>query len=135
MAIIQETEHARYVVFADSLSVISKLATYSGDNQFVQRTRVHIRELIERGKQIKFTWIPSYMGTAGNERVDNIAKKVARGTAEVICIPYQDWFPNIKRKPYERWESSWRGERKRGLYTIKEKTDIWKKIEKGESPR
>ena len=38
-------------------------------------------------------------GIAGNEIVDKIAKKAARGTAEFICIPHQDWFRTLGEKP------------------------------------
>ena len=126
IGIAEETPFTQYAVFSDSLSALTQLGTGNTDNHLVQKLLVRLCNLKQKGKEIVFSWIPSYVGIEGNERVDAAAKQATSRSVQFVLVPYQDWYGEIKKKTWDIWESRWRREEK-SMAAIKEKPGKWKR--------
>lgn len=125
LEMVDDTNHNNYVICTDSLSSIQSIDHYMENNLLLRRIMITIDRIITAGKNITFSWVPSHVGIANNEKADIAAKEAARRPAEFALIPYRDWFPCIKKRIYDLWEEQWCQER-RDLQTVKPTPGKWR---------
>ena len=77
-------------------------------NPLIQDVLSRLTALDQGGKTVKFCWIPSHVGIAGNE----LADAAARRAASVPCtrrlpLPARDFYPAIGSYVLPQWQQSW----------------------------
>ena len=128
IGMVRENAVTQCVICTDSLSAIEMLQNVQGGNELTDRVQEYLSETIKGGVVVKLMWVPGHAGIAGNERADTAAKEAAGARAEFIQIPYQDWYPEIRRQTYAIWKQQW--QRVGGKLTeIKPVPSKWKKIQ------
>ena len=83
------------VIYSDSLSCSQAL---KGNNLelLIIRGIFHILTYLEAvGSGIEFCWLPGHIGIRGNEKADNIAKRVIDNKIHDIKLPFSDLKPRI----------------------------------------
>ena len=88
--------------------------------------KLHIHLLINKGKKIVFTWIPSHIGIEGNERADTLAKEALNLPIDPNKnpkLPYSDYRPKVKKHILSLWNTEWEEEKEKQnkLFEIKPK--------------
>jgi hypothetical protein len=88
----------RAVFFVDSQeAVLAVCSTRPSDYSFVNRTKEEMSQLITRGWEVAFQWIPSYCGIPGNDMVGTLAKHALNLSPPEEPITYQQTVAEIAR--------------------------------------
>ena len=73
-----------------------------------------IREIVqilsylnEVESQVEFCWIPGHIGIKGNEKADNIAKKIIDHNIYDIKLPFSDFKPRICKYVNSLFQTKW----------------------------
>ena len=82
----------KFVIFSDSLSVLKYLDHTSSKNPQIQKLLEKHHELAEYN-EIIYCWIPSHIGIAGNENVDQKAKDSLNLHPTNFLLPYLNFKP------------------------------------------
>ena len=80
----------KFITFSDSLSVLKSLDHTSSKNPQIQKQLEKHHELSELN-EIVYCWIPSHIGIAGNESVDQKAKDSLNLHPTNFSIPYANF--------------------------------------------
>ena len=67
-------------------------------------------QLISRGKDIIFCWIPSHVGIKGNEEADEAAKEALSLNEASKTIVASDLGNKINNLLQEEWQNEWESE-------------------------
>ena len=100
-----ETSH-KFVIFSDSLSVLKSLDHTSSNNPKIQILLEKHHDLSEFN-EIVYCWIPSHIGIAGNESVDQKAKDSLNLHPTNFSIPYANFKSFINRYILNKWQILW----------------------------
>ena len=123
--LIIESGYRNFIIFSDSLSVLTSLHNRNLNNPIVVNLLERITE-ISQTKSIVFCWIPSHIGIRGNEKADVAAKESLLNDVHDMKVPFTDYKPVINefilRKWQERWDALQLGNK---LYFIKPKLGEW----------
>ena len=71
--IITQTESTKFIIFSDSLSVLTSIKNQNLDNPLTMQLLNRL-EILSKTKEIELCWIPSYTGIKGNDQADSAAK-------------------------------------------------------------
>ena len=83
------------VIYSDSGSCSQALQGKQLEHLII-RGIVHILTYLEAvGSRIEFCWLPGHIGIRGNEKADNIAKRVIDNKIHDIKLPFSDLKPRI----------------------------------------
>lgn len=123
--IVNETNHNKFVICSDSMSSIQSIDSYADNNQLLFRIMTTIHEISLTSKEITFSWVPSHVGIRENDRADEAAREASTRPPEFTHIPYQDWYPIIKKRTYDLWREQWRQQRN-NLVQMKPQPGRWK---------
>ena len=104
-AIKLAVDHARtshkldVLINTDSRTAIASLFRYDNENQrLTQAISTAARAIQTEGRVITINWIPSHVGTSGNEKADLLAKQAAQ-LSDVSCdIPRTQQQPRCKTR-------------------------------------
>ena len=95
-----------FVIFSDSLSVLKSLDHTSSKNPKIQKLLEKHHDLSEFN-EIVYCWIPSHIGIAGNESVDQKAKDSLNLHPTDFSIPYGNFKSFINRYILNKWQILW----------------------------
>ena len=93
----------KFIIFSDSLSVLKSLDHTSSKNPQIQKLLEKHHELSELN-EIVYCWIPSHIGIAGNESVDQKAKDSLNLHPTNFSIPYANFKSFINRHILNKWQ-------------------------------
>lgn len=111
------------LICSDSSSVLGSLRS------FISKSRQDIlyevlqlsTNLVSKGSQVKFMWVPAHVGIRGNEMADKLAKRaLLKDTVELqISLSKTEVKSIVWEKINQMWQVRWdREERGRQLYRI-----------------
>ena len=103
---IAESEDDHFIIFSDSLSVLSSLENKNLDNPLVVNLLHKLHWLSIAHKTICFCWIPSHIGIRGNETADVTAKESLDFNI-TSQVPYTDLKPHINSFIANKWQERW----------------------------
>lgn len=125
LSIIEKDEHRKFLIFSDSLSVLTSLNNKKLENPLIIKLTNRIDSLSEH-KEIFICWIPSHIGIRGNERADLAAKSALNLKPDTINIPYTDFKPKINQLIHAKWQRQWNNNTNNKLYQIKPILEKWR---------
>ena len=108
----------KFVIFSDSLSVLKSLDHTSSKNPQIQKLLEKHHDLSEFN-EIVYCWIPSHIGIAGNESVDQKAKDSLNLHPTNFSIPYANFKSFINRYILDKWQILWNNSVGNKLFEIK----------------
>ena len=108
----------KFIIFSDSLSVLKSLDHTSSKNPQIQKLLEKHHELSELN-EIVYCWIPSHIGIAGNESVDQKAKDSLNLHPTNFSIPYANFKSFINRYILNKWQILWNNSVGNKLFEIK----------------
>ena len=126
---VESSPAIHFVIASDSQTAIKSIPNTAGRGEILQRIRHHFSRLMDNGKRIVLSWVPSHINIEENERTDRIAKKAACRPEELLSISFRDCYPNIRRRTYERWMEVWQNV-SRDLRNIKQSPGRWRSFGK-----
>ena len=106
LSYISQHKHTNFIIFSDSLSVLTTIKNHNTDNVLIQNLHLRLHEIL-RTKTVKLCWIPSHIGIKGNERVDRLAKDALDLAAVNMKLPSTDFRPAINNLIKSKWKSIW----------------------------
>ncbi|KAJ7983898.1 hypothetical protein DPEC_G00369990, partial [Dallia pectoralis] len=117
---------SKVVIFSDSCAVLKSLqASSSWSRQdLVYEVLITLGQVVSKGCQERFSWVPAHVGVVGNEAVDRVAKKALREEVVTLGVKWskREAKSMIWAKMMERWQVQWDEELKgRHLYRIQRK--------------
>ena len=108
----------KFIIFSDSLSVLKSLDHTSSKNPQIQKLLEKHHELSELN-EIVYCWIPSHIGIAGNESVDQKAKDSLNLHPTNFSIPYANFKSFINKYILNKWQILWNNSVGNKLFEIK----------------
>lgn len=125
--LIQEDNLQYSIIITDSLSSINALSQTYSTHPLVLRIKNELASISNRNSHVRFLWIPSHTGIAGNERVDKLAKEAvtSRESAEIDTMVHTDLKPHFKDKVLNTWQQIWNNDSSK-LSEIKSTVKPWK---------
>ena len=108
----------KFVIFSDSLSVLKSLDHTSSKNPQIQKLLEKHHDLSEFN-EIVYCWIPSHIGIAGNESVDQKAKDSLHLHPINFPLPYTNFKSFINRYILNKWQILWNNSVGYKLFEIK----------------
>ena len=75
--------------------------------------------LSNSGKTIILIWIPSHIGTRGNERADEAAKSALNLNMSAVKCPATDLYPDMDNICQHLWQAEWDGCVSNKLHSVK----------------
>ena len=94
--IISKKKYCKYIIFSDSLSVLTSLKIKILENPLIIKLLNRLDSMSSH-KEIIMCWIPSPIGVTGNERADSATKTGLDLSPDNTIIPYTDLKPQINR--------------------------------------
>ena len=93
-----------FVIFSDSRSVLKSLDHTSSKNPQIQKLLEKHHDLAECN-EIVYCWIPSHIGIAGNENMDQKAKYSLNLHPTYFQLPYSNFKHFINRYTVNKWQT------------------------------
>ena len=116
--IITQSDDGRFVIFSDSLSVLTSLKNRNLNNPLMVNLLNRINSVLE-SKSIVFCWIPSHVGIRGNEKADMAAKESTDLDISDLKVPYTDFKQQINYFMSNSFQEFWNSFPNNKLYQIK----------------
>ena len=107
---IKTTNEKNYMIFIDSMSCLQAFLQTSPSNPRLIRVLEKYNQLISRGKDIIFCWIPSHVGIKGNEEADEAAKEALSLNEASKTIVASDLGNKLNNLLQEEWQREWESE-------------------------
>ncbi|MES9994020.1 MAG: reverse transcriptase domain-containing protein, partial [Candidatus Thiodiazotropha sp.] len=114
---ISVQENNRFIIFSDSLSVLSSLKNVNHTNPLIQQIFRKYFQL--PSKEIIFCWIPSHVNIRGNELADKEAKTALNLPESVFRIPHTDFKSQIHKYVKLKCQANWENQIHNKLRQIK----------------
>ncbi|XP_068224033.1 uncharacterized protein [Palaemon carinicauda] len=100
--------HKDYVIFSDSLSVLMAMNHFNSLHPIIIKILEWLYLLGNRGKNIKFCWVPAHVDIKGNEKADSLAKDAVHSSIRNnFLLPAKDMYPVIQSVLRETWSFYW----------------------------
>ena len=97
-----------FVILCDSLSVLQAMGHFNPVHPIVIEILEWLYLLENRGKNIRFCWVPAHVGVGGNEKADSLAKQVVGDLVRNnFSLPFKDMYPIIQSIVRDIWNFSW----------------------------
>ena len=104
---IQSQTLRRTVIYSDSLSCLQALKNKNLEHPIIREIVQILSYLNEVESQVEFCWIPGHIGIKGNEKADNIAKKIIDHNIYDIKLPFSDFKPRICKYVNSLFQTKW----------------------------
>ena len=95
------------VICSDSLSCLLAISNFKFKNPIILHILEKHRDLINRGREIVFCWIPSHIGIRGNTVADREAKAALGKPITHFRVPHTDLKPRILKYIHSTWQAEW----------------------------
>ena len=96
----------KFVIFSDSISVLKSLDHTSSKNSLILKLLEKHHDLTECN-EIIYCWIPSHIGIAGNENVDQKPKDLTNLHPTNFLLPYSSFKPFINKYVENKLQLLW----------------------------
>ena len=118
----------QYIVYSDSRSALHSICDAFNLHPVVVQIHCWLDLLRERGRSVRFCWVPSHVGVRGNELADEAAGAAAmsRGPVTPRPLPYRDYYPFMHSFLRDRWLREWRNIGPNKLRAIKDNVQVWR---------
>ena len=94
LCFIEVGDEILHLILSDSLSSLLALRTFYPCNPLVQDILSRLTSLDRAGKIVRFCWVPSHVGIAGNEFADAAARRAASAACtRRLPLPARDFYP------------------------------------------
>ena len=103
---IQQDAYWRYIIFTDSLSAMQALENERTENPSIVNLLDKIFEICTNANLV-FCWLPSHIGTSGNEEADKAVKQALSLDALPYKVSFSDFKPLINVCIQDVWQRSW----------------------------
>ena len=118
----------RFVIFSDSVSVLQALGQFNSVHPIIIEILEWLYLIENRGKIVKFCWVPAHVGVEGNEKADSLAKQAIDAVAIInISLPVRDMYPTIRSIIEDVWKFYWELENPK-MKEVTNSTHPWKYI-------
>lgn len=118
LSLITVNENDKFIIFSDSLSVLTSLKQPNHSNPLIQQTfRRYIS--ISSSKTVVFCWIPSHINIRGNDEADFLAKSALDLPITNSKIPHTDLKSNIRKYVDSKCQINWDKQVGNKLHEIK----------------
>ena len=104
--IISMDKHNKFIIFSDSLSVLTSLENKKLENPLIVKLLSRLDSMSSH-KKIILCWIPSHNRLGGNERADSASKSAVDLSPKLVSIPYTDLKPTISKFLHKKWQQRW----------------------------
>ena len=102
---ISSHRYKHFIIYSDSKSALDSLHSGSCSPTFNSVLNAY-NELLKKGYDILFCWIPGHTGIKGNEQADIAAKRASNHLN--IAIPYSDLKNTIGNLIKSEWQKHWK---------------------------
>ena len=127
LCFIEVSDEDSHLILSDSLSSLLALRSFNSTHPFIQEILVRLTSLSRSGKSVKFCWIPSHVGIAGNELADAAAKRAATSpSTRRLPLPARDFYPAVSLFVHTQWQHKWDAETRNKLRVIKPILKAWR---------
>ena len=122
---ISSHSHKHFIIYSDSKSALDSLESGSCSPTFISVLNLY-HELVKKGYNVLFCWIPGHTGIKGNEQADTAAKQASN---PLNCtIPYSDLKNAIRNLIKDKWQKNWNLQTNNKLKQIKPIITPWPSI-------
>lgn len=117
----------KIIIYSDSKSALESMQQFFPNNPICLNIRSLIQKLSQKGADIKFTWIPSHLGIAGNSRVDSAARAAHILYDQIyLLVTSDDIQSHYKNIPKKEWNNEWQSlPVSNKLRRIKDNVQFW----------
>ena len=113
---ISSHPHKHFIIYSDSKSALDSLQSGTCSPTFISVLNIY-NELLGKGYDILFCWIPDHTGIKGNEQADKAAKCASNHLEK--AVPYSDLKNTIRNLIKSKWPKHWNMQANNKLYHIK----------------
>ena len=101
------------VICSDSKSALSSIRSdsTSAREDLVREIVTVVHQLITRGTEVRFQWVPAHVSLSGNEKADRAAKRGARGVESQIVnlkLGLSDIYSKLSDRVWRHWGEEFR---------------------------
>ena len=118
--IMSKNKHNKFIIFSDSLSVLTSLRNKKLENPLIVKLLSH--------KEIIICWIPSHIRVSGNERADSAAKLALDLSLDNISIPHSDLKPQVNKFFLTKCQQHWNNNINNSLFQVKLTLGEWRPV-------
>ena len=98
----------KFVIFTDSLSSLRCLSHGYSTHPSARKIQHEVSRInVHLDKTVKFCWVPSHVGIAGNELADIAAAGAATCPERIVPIFYKDLLAPVRHRILQAWTRSW----------------------------
>ena len=126
LSFIEVSAEPFHAILTDSLSSLLALRAFYPGHPFVQDILSRLTSLDQVGKSVRFCWIPSHVGIAGNELADAAARRAASNPcSRRLPLPARDFYPAASLFVHREWQRLWDAQTRNKLRMIKSSLEPW----------
>ena len=100
---VASSDKSKFMICSDSRSCLLAIESCQAYPFILKIAKIY-KNLVDIGKHVICTWIPSHKGIHGNTVVDQEAKDALDNPSS---ITYSDFKPSIMKYILKRWQVSW----------------------------
>ncbi|KAJ8706788.1 hypothetical protein PYW07_012866 [Mythimna separata] len=103
----KESRAASISILSDSRSSLDLLKRPSVTHHLALQIKSCLSEIREEGRKVRLFWLKAHVGTAGNERADELAKQAAltKETADYDKVPVSYVRRKIREGSVKKWQA------------------------------
>ncbi|KAJ8721154.1 hypothetical protein PYW07_001929 [Mythimna separata] len=103
----KESRAASISILSDSRSSLDLLKRPSVTHHLALQIKSCLSEIREEGRKVRLFWLKAHVGTAGNERADELAKQAAltKETADYDKVPVSYVRRKIREGTVKKWQA------------------------------